>query len=215
MQPLLSDDLWMLKRLHDVGYKSAVIAGGAVRDAFFNRYPNDIDIFVQAPHTSGENVLSEFEVLDEHSLTKLFQLTTDPAPYISSDLNNIFDLSIFGDQDSVEKMGAVYDGREGHIHGVYSVYKADFETEYQIVVLNKPTVEYVTRYFDVGLCMCYCDGQRMRYTHEFLTDATNKTLTICGELTANEYYYTLDHHVEKLKRRFPDFTVVDLLKDKF
>ena len=35
MLPLLSDDIWALKQLQKVGYQSAVIGGGAVRDAYF------------------------------------------------------------------------------------------------------------------------------------------------------------------------------------
>ena len=70
-------------------------------------------------------------------------------------------------------------------------------------------------YFYVDLSRCYCDGNRLRYTNEFLTDARNKTLTIAGKMTHGEYLYGLDNYMDKMKRKFPDYRVIDTLHDKF
>jgi len=219
MLQLLSDDLWMLKRLQSVGYKSAIIAGGAVRDAYFDEAPRDIDIFVWQSYSSDELIHPDFKNLNEENIAKLFEMDTKAPTHAIGDpfdLSNLFLEATDLDEDQVEQMGMIYEeSRHEHIRAVYNVWKASFETEYQLILLNKPPVEYVTRYFDIGLCMAYCDGVRMRFTNEFLRDANNKTLTICGELSEREYHMTLQKHVEKLKHRFPGFTVVDLLKGKF
>lgn len=217
MTPILSDDLWVLRQFQNVGYRSAIIAGGAVRDSYFDLFPHDIDIFLWAADSgSGEEITNPYQAINEKTLTDIMDLrnvdnvdTDDPFALLDVDFNSFFN------SDTIQRMGTSYEGRGGHIDVVYSVYKADFETEYQIIVLNSNPVEYVTRFFDIGLCMCYCDGKRMRYTDAFLADAMQKTLTVCGELTEAEYEHTMGNHVEKMRRRFPDFTVVDKLKGTF
>lgn len=220
MKQLMSDDIYVLRKLQSVGYQSAIIGGGAVRDAYLDRWPNDIDIFIWNAYESSEPVDSEYRAINEKSLAKLFDLTITEKqePDISDDPFNLnFDSFFFDtDADSVTRLNnAAYTGRANHVVSVWDVWMNLFETRYQIIVLNKDPVEYVTKYFDIGLCMCYCDGIRMRYTDAFLTDATNKTLTVCGELTEAEYRYTMDHHILKLKQYFPNYTVIDHLKDKF
>lgn len=194
MLPLLSDDLWVLHQLHRVGYKSAIIGGGAIRDAYFDRPPNDIDIYVWASDASNETIDSSYRHLDEKKLVTLFNL--DAA-------------------DQVKRLGQSYSDRVIHIKSVFSVYNDTLDMVYQIIVLNKSPIEYVTRYFDIGLCMCYCDGVKMRYTNNFIRDAQQKTLTICGELTEQEYNTTINQHLDKMKLRFPNFIVVDNLKGTF
>jgi len=204
-----------------VGYQSAIIAGGAVRDAYLDRYPNDVDIFVWNAWDSSENVAEAFKTIRRDTLIRLFDLKVDEDEPIEDDdpFNTQFFDALLSNRphgDYVEQISdPSYTGKEGHILSVWQLWIDDFESKYQIIVVNKNPIEYVCRHFDIGLCMCYCDGVKMRYTDEFLTDATNKTLTICGELTESEYHYTLDHHIEKLKIYFPNYTVVDKLKNKF
>jgi len=224
MKSLLADDIWVLRQFQQAGYSSAVIGGGAVRDAYLNRDAHDIDIFIWDSRESNEPINHSFQVLNEASIAKLLNMAPnkDVEP-IEDEWDKLFGHPTvgvgglnWGDEDSVERVTDVsYEGRGNHIHCVWDVYKADFETVYQLIVLNKDPKEYVERYFDIGLCMCYCDGRKMRFTDKFLTDAKNKTLTICGELTEAEYNYTMNHHIKKLKSRFRDYTVVDQLKGTY
>ena len=51
------DDLWVLDKLQLIGYTSAIIAGGAVRDVYFKKPLRDIDIFYYHPKFSSEKVM--------------------------------------------------------------------------------------------------------------------------------------------------------------
>ena len=221
MKPLLSDDIWVLRQFQQAGYTSAVIGGGAVRDAYLERDIHDVDIFIWDSKTSKETVTKPFDHLDETNIARLLNMDPNkPKSPVGDEWDQLFGGGLnsigWGDEDEVTRIThASYEGRGNHINCVWEVYKAAFETVYQIVVLNKDPKEYAERYFDIGLCMCYCDGRKMRFTDRFLSDAKNKTLTICGELTEAEYNYTMNNHVQKLKSRFKDYTVVDLLKGTF
>lgn len=220
MKPLLSDDIWVLRQFQQAGYSSAIIGGGAVRDAYLERDPHDIDIFIWDNEKSPETIHQDYRRLDEVNIARMLNMDPNkPKAKIEDEWDQLFGTHTnvnWGDEDEVTRMThARYQGRGNHINCVWEVYKADFETVYQIIVLNKDPKEYVERYFDIGLCMCYCDGRKMRFTDRFLTDAKNKTLTICGELSKGEYEYTMKHHIQKMKSRFKDYTVVDLLKGTF
>ena len=42
---ITKDHIWVLKQMHKVGYHSAIIAGGAVRDSYFKKPIKDVDVF--------------------------------------------------------------------------------------------------------------------------------------------------------------------------
>jgi hypothetical protein len=212
MRQLSADDLWVLRQLQKVGYTSAIIAGGAVRDAYFDKPPVDVDIFVWGETHSNE-LLAPDARLTRKNIIKLLHLT-DVRPL--SNENDSMDSFVWDYIDSDEVVfasEAYYTKQLVHVLGVWNVYIADFETQYQIIILNKPPVVYATQYFDIGLCMCYCDGNKIRYTNEFLTDAKNQTITIAGDLTKSEYEYTIANRVQKMQQRFPGYKLVDPLKD--
>lgn len=188
MRPLSSHSITTLKQFQRVGYKSALIAGGAVRDAYFNRPPHDIDIYIWNSTASNETIDLEFQVMNKQALSQLF----------GSDISVVV-------RDNYSK-------RETHISTVNDVYESSQGIMYQVIVLNINPIEYVMQHFDIGLCMCYCDGIKMRYGDAFLHDALNKQLTVRGNLTEQEYLYSINHHLKKLKKYFPDFSVVDKLK---
>ena len=188
------------------------LVGGAVRDAYFDRQPMDVDIFVWGDQYSDE-LLAPDARLTRKNIINLFGLT-NVRPL--SDMDMEMDSFVWDFIDSDEVVFAseeYYTKRLVHVLGVWNVYIADFETQYQIITLNKPPIEYATKYFDIGLCMCYCDGNKIRYTNEFLTDAKNQTLSIVGDLTKSEYEYTLAHRVKKMQHRFPGYRLIDPLKD--
>lgn len=210
MYQIPSDNLWMLRQLQSVGYHSAVIGGGAVRDAYFEKDPHDVDIFIQHTEFSDETIHRNHAQLNKRALVDLFQLTN--LKKYRNDDPMFFD---WEDRDEVKFMGEhYYKDRASHVLAVWNVYNSVHETDYQVVVLNKNPAEYVAKYFDIGICMAYCDGVKMRFTDDFLKDANGHTLTICGDLSKKEYEKTLAKRVPKMKHRFPGFTVVDNLKHK-
>ncbi|MDE1830562.1 MAG: hypothetical protein KGI25_09585, partial [Thaumarchaeota archaeon] len=50
----LSEPVRILRKLQQFGYKSAIIAGGAIRDNFTGKEINDYDIFLWDPRSSYE-----------------------------------------------------------------------------------------------------------------------------------------------------------------
>lgn len=51
---ILSEPVRILRRLQQFGYKSAIIAGGAIRDDYTGKEINDFDIFLWDPRLSNE-----------------------------------------------------------------------------------------------------------------------------------------------------------------
>jgi hypothetical protein len=209
------DDIWVLRRLHNVGYKSAIIAGGAVRDHYLKTRINDIDIYVQTNGSSNELIMTPFHDLKAKSTLKaLFDLNLRP------DLRPVprhkrFDATsqaypvLASNPLKGEASGAGVDG----VKAIMNVMKNGIK--YQIISVNEPTIDFVMDRFHLNFSRCYCDGIKMRYTNEFLTDFRHKTLTITGKLTEAEYNYGMHVYLPKIQRRFPNFTVVDLLHDKY
>ena len=70
-------------------------------------------------------------------------------------------------------------------------------------------MEYVTRYFDVGLCKAYCDGVKLHFSADFMHDTQFKKLTIVTEdIQQDEFNRMMDGHVEKLKQKYPTHALV-------
>lgn len=193
-----------LKEIQKCGYVGSLIAGGAVRDTYLKRPISDIDIFVQHPHwcntTSYSGDLTnkdDLNVLFNHpkAISTSFNRTPTAPSFFS--VSNCSD-SMFGSE---------------HLYHIKNVLKDGIK--YQIILTSKPPVEYVMDYFFVDLARCYCDGEKLRYTKEFLTDAKNKTLTVAGNFTQHEYEYGVVTYLNKMKKKFPNYRVVDTLKDKY
>ena len=177
----------VLKALQHVGNVSAIIAGGAVRDTYFSKPISDIDIFIFDPVFSGKQ--------------RVNQLTTQ---YVSN---------LMGGEDVCdvwELYHTMWSSPAGgttnrFVTQIINLFKDG--TDYQLISLKIDPVEYVKKYFDVGLCMAYCDGKRMRFTERFLTDANNKTITLCGDLNKEEYDYATKNHIPRIRNKYPDFVV--------
>lgn len=205
---LMSDHIWMLRRWQIASYPSAIIGGGAIRDIFFRTPPNDIDIFynIKTPNRTGFSELVKMGIISKtpdnlQSLyADLFQLdTSSPGVYDE----------VYLDTFTVKK-GKYARNR---IHSIQTIMKEG--RVYQFIGLDMDPVAYAHKHFDTGICMCYCDGRKFHYSNEFLRDATNRTITICGNMTKSEYNYSQRVHIPKLQRKFPDFKVVDMVKDRY
>lgn len=187
----------VLKTIQGLGHTSAIIAGGAVRDSYFSKPISDIDIFIHDPEYAGNNVsqLTSFDI-GRHLLSSDQPQTT------------------FYDDDCDDYVDELFDTRWGSPGGgatnrfvsqIINLQKDGIL--YQIISLKVDPVEYVKKHFDVGLCMAWCDGTRLRFTQRFQTDAANKTITLCGDLTEQEYDYAVRNHIPRIKQKYPNFTV--------
>jgi len=176
----------IMKDIHNSGWKSAVIGGGLVRDAFLKKPHKDVDIFLFDPLFSGETPF-----IPQHDKIAMFVsmgLVDDDQEFTLTPNDGYYNSQ-----------------RTKYITNVWTL-ETDFDV-FQLIFLEIPPIEYVTKYFDVGICMCYFDGIKVRYTHEFLTDFNNKTLTICGRMSEQEFLKTLRGHVRSLRKKLPGFKV--------
>lgn len=211
---LNSDNIRVLKQIQSIGYKSAIIAGGAVRDTFYRKPISDIDIYIWDEKYSNEKVSVSHPFANEKLTKQLFKLEDKSYKHAFSKEQPIIpdedeDDDIFS-WNSIDDIPAYY-GFSNQITQIVNMIKDGMI--YQIISTEIEPIEFVNKKFGIYLSRCYCDGIKMRYTNEFLIDHTNKTLTFDGEFSLYEYKYMQEKYLPKIKRRFPNYTVVDKLKD--
>lgn len=182
--------------LQQAGFHSAIIAGGAFRDLYHEIYPRDIDIFAWDPNFSKET--TPFEELKNNRKENPGHVWRT-GPDCDKIWANLFQLE---DYDEVEQRFGEYDEQEGKITAVWDIFKT--QTNFQVIFTKLPPIEHMEQHFNIGLCKCYCDGQKIRYTNDFVNDATNKTLTIVGKnMSHGEYRHTIDQHIPRLRQKYP------------
>lgn len=196
------NDILFLKRLHKHGIKSAIIAGGAVRDPYHKKPVNDVDVyFLDLSHMEAPPIpmfTNDGQTIDPFSMLfwwKVCGLKT----------------SVYGDAtDRVDAVGPTGKHRydNPYITNIWQVRKN--KRIYQLIALKIQPTEFVNDHFDVGLSKAYFDGKKTRYTPDFLKDSRNKTITITTNVKAHSDYwimYTLSHYIPKIKQKYPDFKI--------
>lgn len=189
-----------LAYLQKAGFESAIIAGGCFRDIYHGWYPRDIDIFVWDPTFSNETTpLKEFSNKRKENPGNVWRTGTD----IDTVWIDLFRLEDF---DRIEQKFGEYDEQNGKITAVWDIWKSAIN--FQVIMTKVPPIEHMERNFNIGLCKVYCDGVKVRFTGDFMRDATNKTLTIVGEnLSQQEYDHTVDIHIPRLRTKYPHHTI--------
>ncbi|MEM4258042.1 MAG: hypothetical protein QXL17_02680 [Candidatus Thermoplasmatota archaeon] len=186
----------LLKNIHNAGWKSAVIAGGIIRDTFCKKKYKDVDIFLFDPKISNETpyvsaniseTIKKMGIIPHNEEFTLKQNDATTYNYTNTTRNTA--------TNTVTNM----------ITDVWTIEK-DFDI-IQLITVKVPPIEYVTKFFDIGLCMCYFDGIKVRLTHEFLNDYNNKTLTICGQLSKYDFQKTVYRHLKTIKFKYPEFKI--------
>ena len=167
---------------------SAIIAGGAIRDLYHDKHIKDIDIFVP-----DDTSLTGVDVYSSDFWKRQFDLTT--SIYANNYVKTVGD----GDDGSCTE--------KEDINMVWEILKNG--TLYNVIIVNMDPTEYVTRFFDVGLCKAYCDGSRIKLTSDFMHDSRFKRLTLVSErMTLDEFYYMMDNHIVNLKQKYPNHSLV-------
>lgn len=223
----------------------AVIAGGALRDSYFNKPISDVDIFVydnpNEPKSSvsantfsswnialdvvnGEKIVIEYtdgSIVDDRPYKTKPQKDQDThTKLISTNANiwsiqigqiggsnNCFNFQPMGLPSTQQKYVSKSCYENSNIRAVFSILKTD-GTLYQIVVLKIPPIEYINRFFDVGLCKVYFDGKRTVLTPDFTTDASNNTLTLCGDFNKLTLHRSIKYHIPKILKKYPNRQVI-------
>lgn len=200
------DHIWVLKQLQSIGYKSAIIAGGAVRDTLYRKRISDIDIYIWDDKLSTEKVLGSNPLGNKNIVKKLLGLEEHYYSISFSRYTEIDDDILL---HSVDCFPAYYQF-SNQITQIVNVLKDGIR--YQLISTALEPIEFVNRKFGIYLSRCYCDGTKMRYTNEFLIDHINKTLTLDGDFSLHEYKYMKRKYLPKMKRKFPNYIVIDKLR---
>jgi len=181
--------------LQRAGFSSALIAGGAVRDLYFDLMPRDIDIFIWDPAVSTESGTIDVRhpMNGNRALWDILQLHGG---------DNQYDVVM----DSVEWAFNNEYSSPQQVAGVWNVMKNFIP--YQIILTLQPPIEFVNNRFDIGLCKAYCDGVKFRYTPDFMRDVQHKQFTIVGrDMTQSEFDYTQYVHIPRIASKFPGYRV--------
>lgn len=168
---------------------TTIIAGGAIRDLYHNKPINDVDIYV-----SLSAIEKNIEIDTEKFWIQMFDIDS------RSLFNHEYIKQLGGDdEESYEE--------KNHIGLVWEIRKSGIL--YNIIVVDIDPIEYVTRYFDIGLCKAYCDGTKIHLTADFMHDSQFKCLTVVSEeMPQTEFDHMMEYHVKKLKNKYPEHTLV-------
>jgi hypothetical protein len=184
-----------LQWLQAAGFKTAIIAGGCLRDLYHQRYPRDVDIFLWDPELSNETTPFAELVANKKENPGHVWRTGHAADRIWIDLMRLEDF------DVIEQKFDDYHEQKGKITAVWDIWKSDIN--FQLIFTKTPPLEHLNNNFNIGLCKVYCDGTKVRFTGDFMKDASNKTLTICAKnMTEQEYEFTINQHIPRLKKKY-------------
>lgn len=207
---VLSDSVKILRTLQQFGYKSAILAGGAIRDDFTGKPINDFDIFLWDPRHSREfDGLTDHQGRERIDITSTnfdMERTSDFVDLLQTlDVDQLFSDCgygpLTGDGEKLDTPGI-----GAKLSGIWEA-QHDFHT-YQLIYTILPPIEHLEKFFDIGLCKAYCDGEKIRYTPDFMHDVKNKTFTIVGqEMTPEQFKYAIEHHIKKLQWKYPSHQI--------
>ena len=172
--------------LHANGFPDAIIAGGILRDGYFNQMFKDVDIFIH--RVSYRNKVNEDTWIDALELN----------------IGNQYDPKYL--KDFVRRDHAQYPSPDTTITAMWDVLKNLIP--YQIILTKIPPIEYVEQKFDFGLCKVYYDGTKVRFLPDFMHDARNQTLTLVGQnMSQEEVEYSMNEHLDRIQYKYPNFRV--------
>jgi len=192
----------LLSKYQKAGFKTAVLGGGAVRDMYANKPVSDYDIFLQAPYAGTE--FKNDPNLDLEFLAKIAGINPKSAP------QSIY----YQPENHIQQVTITKKGLKGgdytinpHIDTVWDL--TIKWTKFQLIFCQEPPVDFINKFFDLGICKTYCDGKKIHFSEDFMTDMTQQTITICGQdMTKAMFNYVLSHHLPRIKKKYAGFRVV-------
>jgi hypothetical protein len=201
-----------VRSLQSLGFSSTIVAGGAPRDLYHNKQIKDIDFFLMDPLVSTERI-------DWNSLPNREQsLKMSPPMFIPYTLGLDIKNCVVG-TDSAQGFNWILSKVDFERNSSYSYGKEFtwitqiwnlniiYHVPLQFIFTNKNPTLMVEENFDIGMCVCYFDGQKIRYSDEFITDATQRQLTVRGQLTTGQIHKALNDHIPRLQRKYPGYTI--------
>lgn len=206
------DDVRVLKYFQQSGYNNAIIAGGSIRDSYFKKPIKDIDIYVQHPHHMSKSAPPlYFNVLNEKEVYELIKFHFEKPSYWRA----LYKGNKSGDE--IEDIDMIKNSSlsAGAAKIEFFIQFRIFYQNYEVIGTIYTPLEYMERFFAVNLSKCYSNGITLTYPHKFLEDATKHNLTVEGELNKAEYRRSMLRYLPRIKKKYPSFTIVDTLRDKY
>jgi len=185
----VNEPIRILRHINENYISGSIIAGGYYRDIYHNREFNDIDIFVHTNNSQSKYIKSD--------------------AYTTDFWAEVFDLNLdsFWSGDHIEEMEA--DDEYDNLNDMDMVFElVKSEVKYNVVLVELDPIEYVNDVFDFGICKAYCDGQKVTFTKDFISDAENKTLTFTNKnVSTDSFCYSMNKHLRKLMAKFPNHQI--------
>jgi len=184
-----------LRLFHAEGFESAIIAGGAVRDLYFQLMPRDIDIFLWDPRYSSESVGQGHYAVDKARGKDVI--------WRIMNLRQAHNQPTIADDQISHTFRHGYGGNPS-ITNIYNVLKNFIP--FQLIFLKENPLAHLNNHFDFGICKCYCDGYKFRFTRDFMHDVKHQKITLVAkDMTDDEYRYATTYHLPKIQAKFPGF----------
>jgi len=178
---------------------SAIIAGGYYRDIFNDVQYGGVDIYVSSGSTATHGSVFDGNIFD---------------PDITSHWEDLLELKVhdFRSMDMIQELG---EGDEDYdIDGTQNIVKVfgmiKSEIQYNIIVVVDEPIKFIEEDFDFNICKTYCDGKKIRFTKEFMSDAESKTITFGQKRKTkmSQFCHAMDIHLPKLQRKYPQHKLV-------
>jgi len=186
----INEPIIILKKFQMVA-SDAIIAGGYTRDRFNNIPYSDIDVYLNIPTSMfGRTQFCDMEFWKDY-----FELK-------ATDWRSMDDITDLCDTDQE------YDvANNNAIDAVFEMTKN--ELKYNIIVINMPPVQYIEEVFDFGICKTYCDGKKMTFSKEFMSDVEHKTLTFTDKKVSDaNFNHAINVHLPKLQKKYPTHSII-------
>ena len=135
----------------------AMIAGGAVRDWYFNKTARDLDLYMRMPLQNTSALVKRYIqfVLMGTNIRQLER--NDP------------------------------DHNYAALPDLKWVYEFEFEgMKVNLMVMEKGVDTEILANFDTSICRCYFDGRESHFTEDFLTTVRTRTIIIHDNYTGEE-----------------------------
>jgi len=187
----INEPISTLRKIQKIASNS-IIAGGYFRDKFSDVPYNDIDIYIQPTY---QKAALNNDVCDKEYWKGFFNLKVDD----------------YGSMDNIAELGETdeeYDIiNNNNIITVFEMTRN--ELRYNLIIINIDPIKYVEELFDFGICKNYCDGKKVTFTKEFMSDIEHKRLTFTDRAVSDaNLNHAINVHLPKLQHKYPNFTVV-------
>lgn len=183
-----------LKRIHDLGCPSAIIAGGAVRDRIGGKPVKDIDIFISESEWVKAGL--HYKAPSDWTCLGKDALSQSASGYLTN-----------------RQLLQVIDKTPPVNH------HSDLIIETQLVIVNGDPVDHVDKYFDFGICKAWYDGSYIRCHSEFVRDMTNQTITLTltrdalhdmygEEVEVDDVIAAAKQHGKRIQSKYSSFDLI-------